>query len=394
MKFLIKRVHKSKKNKGKLVQGPETPTSSSSIKNFFTQSSQSIYNDSFSPNASFNSAQNGTMIEIPEMISVLEARKKTLEQRKEEISCIKDEQIKNVLLNMIDDMKHVVEDSDRILKSQNELIKIQTEDSEEIQSNANSVNNLTKGIGNLKDGLVELNNRVQSLEVAKNCTFDSQFLNIVFVNSIEADCIENGTTGPKQKFTEIMSTMKIIPPRDIVDANLISVRRFVKGSRKQVKMLRVRFSDSVSAGQVFSKVIIHNKSLADTGNQNSVKYYAEMPASKNVWNLKRICYELKNEGTFVNVRGSERGILVTYKMKDTQDETKDIVRNCAVTSEKEIDDLRKLLNVEDAYVPVSKKYDADFWEKKRKPESAQKRGREHDDSDSTHVSKKPTSNIQ
>lgn len=159
-------------------------------------------------------------------------------------------------------------------------------------------------------------------------------------------------------------------------------------------MLRVRFSDSVSAGQVFSKVIIHNKSLADTGNQNSVKYYAEMPASKNVWNLKRICYELKNEGTFVNVRGSERGILVTYKMKDTQDETKDIVRNCAVTSEKEIDDLRKLLNVEDAYVPVSKKYDADFWEKKRKPESAQKRGREHDDSDSTHVSKKPTSNIQ
>jgi len=37
------------------------------------------------------------------------------------------------------------------------------------------------------------------------------------------------------------------------------------------------------------------------------------------------------------VRGSDRSILVTYKIKDRQDETKEIVRTSTVTSEKEIE---------------------------------------------------------
>lgn len=381
---------KTLKSRGRGIVG----TSTSSVLNYFTQSSQNAHDESFLSNLSFDSAQNGTMVELPEMISVLETRRKSLEERKEEISLIKDEQIKNVLLSMINDMKNVVEDGDKILKSQNDLIKKQKEDSDDMQLNINSVNNLADGIGNLKDGLVELNCRVQSLEITKNCNSDSHFINIVLVDPNEANCIENGTTGSKQKFSDIMSSMKIVPSGEIVDVNLITVRRFVRGNRKQVKMLRARFSNSMSAGQVLSKVILHNKNLVDSGSQNSIKYYAEMPASKNVWNLKRICYELKNEGTFTNVRGSDRGILVTYKIKDTKDETKEIIRNSAVTSEKEIDDLRKLLNVNDAYIPVSKKYNNDFWEKKRKPENVQKRGREHDDSDSANAPKKPTSNFQ
>lgn len=61
---------------------------------------------------------------------------------------------------------------------------------------------------------------------------------------------------------------------------------------------------------------------------------------------------------------------------------KEAVRTVDVSSVKEIDDLRKVLQVDDAYISVEKKYNDDFWVKKtKKPESTQKRGREHDDSD-------------
>jgi len=102
---------------------------------------------------------------------------------------------------MMDDMKNVVEDSDRILQCQNVLISKQNEDGEEIQSNSKSISNLTKVVGNLADGLNEMKNRVQSLEVTKNCSFDSHFMNIVFVVASEANSVENDTIGPKQKLT-------------------------------------------------------------------------------------------------------------------------------------------------------------------------------------------------
>jgi len=68
--------------------------------------------------------------------------------------------------------------------------------------------------------------------------------------------------------------MKIVPPKEIIDAHLMTVR-----------MLRSRFNDSLTAGRIFAQIIKHNKQLSDAGNQ--IKYYVEMPASKDVWNLKK-----------------------------------------------------------------------------------------------------------
>lgn len=366
------------KKKTDLATGPST----SSVIDFFReqQSSQNLHNMSFSSTSSFDSANNGTMVELPQMISFLEVRRKALEERRSDISKIKDEQVKNILLAMVDDMKNVVEDGDKILQCHNNLVNKQNEDSDIIQSNSDSINNLTKGIGNLTDGINVVRNRVESLEVSKNCSFDSQFINIVFVDANEASCVENGTTGPKQKFVEILSELKIVPPKDIIDAHLMTVRRFDKGRRKQIKMLRTRFADSLTAGRIFSLIIQHNKNLSDTGGKNAIKFYAEMPASKNVWNLKRICYELKSEGTFVNVRGSERGILVSYKLNNQEDD-KEITKTANVTSVKEINDLRILLNVKDAYMSVADKYNEDFWNKKKKNEMPAKRSRVSDVND-------------
>lgn len=376
---------------------PQSP--GHSIMNFFKsqQLMQKPLNESFTSNSSFNSAQNGTMVdlalELPQMVSVLQIRRKELENRSSEISKIKDEQIKSILLAMVNDMKNVVDDSDNILRCHNELLSKQSCDSEEIQLNRTSINNLTTGVGNLTDGIFEVKSRVQSLEVTKNCTFDSHFINVVFVDAKDAECVENGLTGPKQKLADILTEMKIVTPSNVVDTHLMTVRRFVNGRRKQIKMLRTRFSDTVTAGRILSQIINHNKTLTDSGKQDAIKYFSEMPASKNVWNLKKICYELKNEGTFVNVRGSDRGILVSYKIKN-KDDDKESVKTVTVTSEKEVDDLRKELNVADAYVSVGTKYDDDYWRKKRNPGTTQKRIREIDENDSTNDPKRPSSSNQ
>jgi hypothetical protein len=367
---------------------------SNGIKGYFpalSPSSQNEHNESFSSMSSFDSTvlNADELPDLSQMASMLETRKRSLEERKAKISEIKDVQIKNVLLEIISDVSKCVEDSDKILQCHNELIRRHNEDSNVIISNSRTINNLSKGVGSLVDAQNELKDRVQSLEVTKDCSFDSHFVNIVLVDQKEADDIENGTIGPKQKFSKIMSDLKIVSQKELIDAKLITTRRFINGSRKLIKILKARFGDSITPGRIVAQIITHNKELTKSGKSGLIKYYVETPTSKNVWMLKRICYELKSDGTLHSVRGSDRGILVTYKMKDQQQ--KDTFRTSVVTSEKDLDELRKLLKVEDAYILVKDKYNADYWNAKKKPEMTQKRGRETDEIEDLNDAKRPSS---
>lgn len=292
---------------------------------------------------------------------------------------------------MLLDVTKCFEDSDKILQCHNELIRRHNEDSNVIMSNSRTINNLSKGVGSLSDAQNELKDRVQSLEVTKDCSFDSHFVNIVLVDQKEADDIENGTLGPKQKFAKIMSDLKIVSQKEPIDAKLITARRFVNGSRKLIKILKARFENSFTPGRIVAQIITHNKGLSKSGHNGLIKYYVETPTSKNVWMLKKICYELKNDGTLHSVRGSDRGILVSYKVKDQQDEQKTTFRTSVVTSEKDIDELRKLLNVDDAYLLVKDKYNAEYWNARNKSEMTQKRGREIDETDIANDAKRPFS---
>lgn len=378
---------------------PTNCNPSNDVKSFLVSKESSSHNESFSSMSSMTSYSSTILNaddipELSQMLGVLESRKKSLEERKEKISEIKDEQIKNVLLDIISDVTKCVEDSDKILQCHNELIRRHNEDSNVLLSNTRTINNLSKGIGSLTDAQNELKDRVQSLEVTKDCAFDSHFINIILVDQKEADDIENGTIGPKQKFSKIMTELKITLPKEIIDAKLITARRFISGNRKLIKILRVRFSDSVTPGRIFAQIVNHNKELSKTSHQGLVKYYAETPTSKNVWILKRICYELKNDGVLHSVRGSDRGILVSYKVKDPKDEEKLLFRSCVVTTEKDLDELRNLLNVDDAYIPVKEKYNAEYWNIKKKPETTQKRVRETDEADFASNAKRLSSSTQ
>lgn len=190
-----------------------------------------------------------------------------------------------------------------------------------------------------------------------------------------------------------MSALKIVPPREIIDANLMTVRRFRNGSRKQIKMLKLRFADSITSGKIFGQIVNHNRSLQEQGKKDDIKYYAAIPTSKNVWALKKICYELKEENVFLNVRGCDRGVLVSYKCMDDRNSGKEVTKNSLVTCESDIDDLRIKLNVDDAFIPVKEKYNNNYWSLKRKPalEFKSKRFREADDTDELNIAKKVSS---
>ena len=81
--------------------------------------------------------------------------------------------------------------------------------------------------------------------------------------------------------------------------------------------------------------------------------------------------ELKKEGTILNVRGCDRGLLVTYK--DPQEKNSENLKTRLIRCEQEIDELRLLMKVSDAHISVSEKYTEEFWIKKQKPEMSQKR---------------------
>ncbi|KAL7015437.1 hypothetical protein ACKWTF_016457 [Chironomus riparius] len=360
------------------------------IKNFFLTPSTSNQNESFSSTMSFESTvlNPAEIPELSQMVSVLETRRKSLEEKKAKISEIKEvHEIKNVLLDILSDVTKCVEDSDKILQCHNKLVRSHNDTSAVIQSSSKSIDNLSNGIGNLTDSHNDLKTRIQSLEVAKDCAFDGLFVNIILVDEKEAEEIENGSIGPKQKFTKIMSDMKIMPPKEVVDAKLITGRKFINGTRKLIKILRVRFCDSVTPSRIFSQIVTYNKELAKTGQHGLVKYYVETPTSKNVWILKRICYELKNDGILHSVRGCDRGILVSYKVTD-EDKKKTTFRSIVVTSEKDIDNLRISLNVEDAYIPVNEKYNADFWSSKKAETTQKKRKRDTNEVDDASNAKK------
>ena len=314
------------------------------------------------------------------MAAVLEERKKALEKRKEKISLISDSTVKEILFDIVDDITKCVEDSDKIIKSHNKLIQRQNDDSIAIMSTFNTVGNLAQGIGKLTDGFSSMKHRVQSLEVASNSNYEGHTLNIIMKDEKDATEIENGTIRPMQKFSKILNSMNINIPRDITDVNILSMRRFVNGTSKPIKLLKARFNNTVTPGRIFGRIVKHNRSLKSL---NDVRYYAEIPTSKLVWDLKRICLELKNEKVILNVRGCDRGLLATYK--DPQNGDTENYKTRLVTCEKDIDELRSFLKVADAHISVSEKYTEEFWMKKRK---THKRDREMDDSDQGNTAKK------
>lgn len=332
-----------------------------------------------------------TVPELTKMISVMEERKKTLEERKAKIATISDQATKELMLDLVGDLTKCVEDSDKILRCHNELVQQHNENSETISSAFTTVGNLATGVGKLTETCGNLKQRVQTLEVSTSSNYDNHFLNIILVDQNEASEIENGSTGSMQKFIRALQTMSIPSPNDLVDVDLLNVRKFVDGKRKPVKMLRARFNNSVTPGRILAKIIKNNKEKAATG---GVKYYAEIPSDKKVWNLKRICFEMKNDGDLHSVRGSDRGILVSFKSPQITEANPKPFQTRVIKCEKDIDDLRVFLKLPDSNTSVSVKYSDDYWMSKRQSGNKHKRDRESDDIDGNEPKRGTGSNNQ
>jgi hypothetical protein len=313
---------------------------------------------------------------VPALPSTSAVIKEALAGSIDAINNIPDEATKTALLQMARIMINIVDDGSIVNEKVNQLIKSQNELITNNDDVLSSVNNLSEGMGKLGNSVGALENRMQTVETTQSCQFDCQFLNIILRDRLEAESVEKGTIWPRNKCLSVLDSMHIkYNKTEISDVSLLSDKRRVGGATKIVKYLKIRFTNNSSAGKVFGQIVKWNNMQKSEG-RTEAKYMAETPVSRNVWKLKRICLELKKEGHIVNVHSNENGLSCIYKAGEANKRFK-------ITSEKDIDALRRLQKVEDFHIPVSLKYGPDFW-KAKFVSSNQKRGRESEgDTDST-----------
>jgi hypothetical protein len=298
-----------------------------------------------------------TSSEVPALPSSSAGFKEALAVSIDAVNSIPDEATKNALLKMMQIMINIVHDSCIVKEKVNQIVKNQNELLTNNDEFLSSVNNLSEGVGKLGNSCGVFESRLQSIETTQSCQYDSQFLHISLRDKSEVESIEKGIIRPINKCLRLLDDMHIkYNKKEIGDVSLLSDKRRVGGANKIVKYLKIRFTNNASAGKVFRQIVKWNNKQKSNG-QTEAKYMAETPVSRTVWKLKRICIELKKEGLIVNVHSNENGLSCIYKSGGVNKRFK-------VTSEKDIDTLRTLQNVEDYHIPVSEKYGPDFWKTK------------------------------
>jgi hypothetical protein len=307
--------------------------------------------------------------EIQALESMANDRKKALDKYVDDIGQIKDESIKKIMLGLTHEMLKLVEDNQTVNVKMNEVIVKQNEVAEEQSAIFDSINNLNQATGSVGDKLESFESRLQSVETKQGCQYDSQFLHILMVDNKEAEEVERGTIWPSKKCALVLDGMQIrYNKAEIGEVSVQTERRKVGTTFKMMKYLKIRFNNHTSAGKIFGQIVRWNNERRKQGEQDRVKYIAEHTVCRNVWKLKRICLELKKEGVIQNVHVNDDGLVCIYKMGDENKRFK-------VSSQRDIDALRRVLKVADHHVPVAEKYGPEFW-KARYVASSQKRGRE------------------
>jgi hypothetical protein len=348
-----------------------------------------LKNANISPDHSSESTVVEKSFDIPHLEIPTLTRKKSLQDKLSAINNIKDDSIKAILIGIVNEISQCVDDTAEIANGHNQLVDEHTCVTDSL---IQSVNNASTAVSNMNAKYCELSEKVDVISVQNDGAYDNQFINIMFADINEANDVKTGIISGPAKFNNIMRYMNISIPRvTILESSIASARRFVNGRRTVVKFLKTRFNDTVTAGRVLGRIINWNREKAENKQKEYIRYYAEMPTSKNVWKLKRICLELKKDGYLKSVRGTDRGLIAYYEDNTQEGPTnraQNGMKTFKIRCETDIDKLREILKIDDAHVPVKEKYNDDYW--KAKISANLKRSRESDDeSVESVVSKKP-----
>jgi hypothetical protein len=312
--------------------------------------------------------------EMSKVISNSASRKASVKENIEKINLIPDELVRNALLGLADSLLNIVGDDMMTTFHINKLIEAQNGTARATTEIAHSVDNIAEAVDKIGNGYASMEGRVESLETKDSCTFDNQFLRVFLRDEKESEELEKGRIFSMPKFFRIIGA---IDPKfeksNVVNVSLLSATRRIDGQMRKLKYLNVRFNNTLSAGQTFGKFVRWNNEKKKAGDPRALKYYVELPASKNVYKLKRICLDMKAKGYIKSVISTDRGLVAYYKENNESPSADSPSNNSTpvtkdqrhvITTMDDIDSLRQIIGVENCDVPAEEIYNDDYWSAK------------------------------
>lgn len=275
--------------------------------------------------------------------------------------------LKTILKSIAEDVRVIVDENSQMRtalkvlveerKDKNDLVKT-------VNSVVKSVDNFNKRVGGVDKRMEALTERVESVETLTETICNTTRLNLIILDKNESSLVEAGEITPRNKAYDILNYLEVGYNRNsIADVMLKTIRKDIDGKFTVLKMLEIRFNDTVSAGRIFGHIIRWNRSVtADNG--KSVRYFVERPLGPKMLHLMRVCKNLISERKIIHAMPTDRGIRIKYAIKTLKSTTtnKDIGETSAdekfvfVTSESDIDKLRKIIGGENCDVPVNELY--------------------------------------
>lgn len=215
------------------------------------------------------------------------------------------------------------------------------------------------------DMLSSIDSRLNRIETLYEASMMSEKLNIIPLCAEERNDIDLNSMPLMTKVIKIFRFMNI--NFNYSSINKVKWRdgyRMINGQKTYLKMIVVEFVNDKLAGKLFSQIVRYNRNAPD--DNFSVRYFAEVPIGKNVINLKFICRQLKIEGHLTHITTHNRGLTVTYKqVNDINSSTPQASQSAEsgfsfktheISCEDDINQLRKILKLDNADVPLRDLY--------------------------------------
>ncbi|CAG9798983.1 unnamed protein product [Chironomus riparius] len=178
---------------------------------------------------------------------------------------------------------------------------------------------VTSEINSLRDEIdrVKSNHQdqLEELQIVDSCRTDLKKLWIRFKFRGEAQDIRSRGNYPTE-IKKILDRMGINFNLGILPLQtaFFQDRKFGGNEFPEIALC-CNFVNSTIARRVKVDIARFNKSLEENGQQDMIRYFTTVSWSDNVWNVLRICFELKDNSFVKNAFVTDEGIKVQYEME-------------------------------------------------------------------------------
>ncbi|KAG5666863.1 hypothetical protein PVAND_014871 [Polypedilum vanderplanki] len=257
-------------------------------------------------------------VELPHMLS-REERGRILNDKVAEIDNWDGnvETQKKIFRSLYTDLEFFIVQNEKLTEVINVIINDRPKINEVIKSTnsiTQSVDNFNKRVCRIDKEVSDMNDRLETVETVTESIYNSSRLGIIFLDKTEGNDVEAGKIKPHIKIQEIFKYMSInYAKSSIANTFLMTSRRMIRNESQLVKILEIRFNDTVTAGRIFAQMSKWNNEACKNGD-NKVRYFAERPLGPNMLNLLKKCKKLAEERKIKQATPTERGIRVKYEV--------------------------------------------------------------------------------